>query len=275
MILRVLDGDGLTTDSGTQGRRGYSGDYLFAWLGGTTPFDAKVYELMAQLGSRLLFMIVDDGLAVSVSDLMNSADQSPSYRTRVEACQIAVDAFLTDLRAYAGRARGHAWHPEADPGIIKKWIARSAMLLAAMRSEPVREGNLARGQLYTAAKPEQPYRAHSILVALARGHALVHGRTMLDVDDVAPVVRVAVDSMPDQRRRVFKALVSSQNGQLTVAEVQKALNVKHHETAGHVVDELDRLGVMEFDAGASPRVIRFQSDWVWCGDGTVAALLGI
>lgn len=37
IITRVLDGQGLTTDSGTHGRRGYTGDYLFAWIGCTTP----------------------------------------------------------------------------------------------------------------------------------------------------------------------------------------------------------------------------------------------
>jgi len=34
ILTAVLDGHGYTSDSGTQGRRGYTGDeYLFAWLG--------------------------------------------------------------------------------------------------------------------------------------------------------------------------------------------------------------------------------------------------
>lgn len=37
-LTRILDGHGYTTDSGTHGQRGYTGDYLFAWLGATTPF---------------------------------------------------------------------------------------------------------------------------------------------------------------------------------------------------------------------------------------------
>src|SRR5262249_54104774 len=32
IITRVMDGQGLTTDSGTHGQRGYVGEYLFAWL---------------------------------------------------------------------------------------------------------------------------------------------------------------------------------------------------------------------------------------------------
>jgi hypothetical protein len=50
ILTRVLDGDGLRTDSGTYGSRGYRGDYLFAWLGCTTPFDAIVWRVMAHCG---------------------------------------------------------------------------------------------------------------------------------------------------------------------------------------------------------------------------------
>ena len=61
VITRVLDGQGLTTDSGTHGQRGYTGDYPFAWIGCTTPFNGTVWEVMAQLGSRLFFLVMDAG----------------------------------------------------------------------------------------------------------------------------------------------------------------------------------------------------------------------
>src|SRR5262249_52649738 len=59
VLTRVLDGHGLKTDSGTHGQRGYTGDYLFAWLGCTTPFGPRVWDTMAQLGSRLFFLTMD------------------------------------------------------------------------------------------------------------------------------------------------------------------------------------------------------------------------
>lgn len=37
ILTRVLDGQGLSTDSGVHGRRGHTGDYIFAWIGCTTP----------------------------------------------------------------------------------------------------------------------------------------------------------------------------------------------------------------------------------------------
>jgi hypothetical protein len=74
IITRVLDGHGLMTDSGTQGRRGYRGDYLFAWIGCTTPLEPKVWRVMAQLGSRLIFLTMDDQPEVTVDDLVESTE---------------------------------------------------------------------------------------------------------------------------------------------------------------------------------------------------------
>jgi len=41
ILTRVLDGEGLETDSGVHGRRGYTGDYLFNLLAGTTPIQPR------------------------------------------------------------------------------------------------------------------------------------------------------------------------------------------------------------------------------------------
>lgn len=55
VLTRVLDGQGYEPHTGSQGGRGYSGDYLFGLLGGTTPIDRRVWKVMGKLGSRLLF----------------------------------------------------------------------------------------------------------------------------------------------------------------------------------------------------------------------------
>src|SRR5262249_52734990 len=48
-VTRVLDGQGLVTHSGTHGRRGSSGDHLFAWIGCTTPLPERAWRIMGQL----------------------------------------------------------------------------------------------------------------------------------------------------------------------------------------------------------------------------------
>jgi 5S rRNA maturation endonuclease (ribonuclease M5) len=55
-VTRALDGQGLQTDSGVHGQRGYVGDYLFMMLCGTTPPPPKVFKTMATLGGRMFFL---------------------------------------------------------------------------------------------------------------------------------------------------------------------------------------------------------------------------
>ena len=56
LLTRVLDGEGLETDSGVHGRRGYKGDYLFMLLAGTPPIPPRVFKVMGNFGSRLFFL---------------------------------------------------------------------------------------------------------------------------------------------------------------------------------------------------------------------------
>ena len=54
-LTSVLDGDGYKTHSGVHGARGYTGRYVFNWVGATTPIPERTHKMMAQLGNRILF----------------------------------------------------------------------------------------------------------------------------------------------------------------------------------------------------------------------------
>jgi hypothetical protein len=276
IITRVLDGHGLQTDSGTHGRRGYRGDYLFAWIGCTTPFDGKVWRVMAQLGSRLFFLVMDHEMEVTVEDLMRSVDDVP-YKDRLALVQKVLHPYITAVFSRHGGVRGVEWDSKADPQPVREWLARLATVLAAMRSEPVREGDPEHGRYdYTPAKKEQPLRAHAVLRNLARGHALAHDRRHLSEEDVPLIARVAVSSMPTDAGKVLRALVESTNQSLTVKDVQTALGVGHAETARGVMRDLDRRGVMEFKEGGTgkPALLKFGPKWAWCASSEFRALLG-
>ena len=115
IITRVLDGQGLTTDSGTHGQRGYTGDYLFAWIGCTTPFNDTVWEVMAQLGSRLFFLVVDAGVTSTVEDMVKAHSETQSYKDKVTICQKEVGAFIESLFTHYVKVRGVEWNPQGDP----------------------------------------------------------------------------------------------------------------------------------------------------------------
>ena len=272
VLTRILDGDGFVTDSGTHGRRGYRGDYLFAWLGCTTPFDAVVWRVMAQLGSRLFFLVMNDEVDVTVDDLLAS-ETSVSYKDRLVQVRQVLHPFLSAFFEECGGVRGVGWDVANDPHDVKEWIARLATVLAAMRSEPVHEGDPENGRHeYSPAKREQPRRAYAVLGNLARGHALVHGRRQLSEDDLPLLARVVVSSMPSECGRVFSALVRRTGKPMTTADVMAALGVKHRETARRVMEDLGTRGVVKYEPGTrdlgheagNPGLLRFGSDWEWC-----------
>lgn len=271
IITRVLDGQGLQTDSGTHGRRGYRGDYLFAWIGATTPFEPKVWKVMAQLGSRLLFFRMDER-EITVEELVESDEEMP-YKERLALCKQALHLFLTQLFQANGGVRGVKWDASQDPRPVKEWVARMAKLLAAMRSEPLREADPDRQTPgFTPAKREQPWRVQAVLRNLARGHALVHDRRNLTREDLPLVAWGTVSSMPTECSKVFRVLVQRGGEPLTVEQVQAILEVKHLETVRSVMEDLDRRGVMEFAQGG-PAVLRFRPDWAWCASPEFRAFL--
>lgn len=275
IITRVLDGHGLLTDSGTHGQRGYRGDFLFAWLGCTTPFEERVWRVMAQLGSRLFFLLMGDESQVTVADLLASEDGS-DFKDRLARVRATLHPFLTQMFAAYGGVRGVEWDSRSDPRPVKERIAQMASLLAATRSEPIKEGNPDRGKYeYTPAKREQPRRAFAVLRNLGRGHALVHGRRQLTEEDLPLLAKVTVSSMPSAAAKVFRALVESEAGVLTSTEVKRALGVRHHGTAQKVMEDLEGRGVGEVQRGEPgvAWVVRFQPEWSWCLSADFRALL--
>jgi hypothetical protein len=266
IVTRVLDGRGLMLDGGVHGRRGYRGDYLFAWIGATTPFEAPVWRVMGQLGSRLFFVVVPDDEEVTVEMLVKS-DEDGDYGERLDVCRQAIQLFLGELFKRHEGIRGVTWDESKDPETIKRWIAQCGVALAAMRSEPTREADPeAESHGYVPPKREKPWRAHTVLRNLARGHAIVHGRNQLTNDDLPLVARIAVDSMPSALSRVFKAIVANGETPLTVSEAQNTLGAKHPATARKVLEELERRGVgdLKKQGDGKPALLVLRPEWAWC-----------
>ena len=267
IITRVLDGQGLTTDSGTHGRRGYTGDYLFAWIGGTTPFHDTVWEVMAQLGCRLFFLVMDAGTTSTVEDMVKAHSDPLSYGDKVKISQKEVGRLVEMFFTRFGGVRGVHWNAQGDPTEVLTRIAQCATLLAVMRTPIPRE-------LGVTPQPESPLRANSVLYNLARGHALIHGRTQLSVEDLPMVARVAISSIPHEPRKVFLALAKNEGLPLTVKQVENS-KVGSRHTAERVMEALDQLGVMTFEKDGTGKASRLsiRPEWAWCMDEDFRALL--
>lgn len=267
IITRVLDGQGLMTDSGTHGQRGYAGDYLFAWIGCTTPFTDTVWEVMAQLGSRLFFLVMDSGATATVEDMVKSHSEPQSYSDKVKICKKEVGGFVESMFTHNGKVRGVQWNAQGDSREVLKRIAQCAMLLAVMRTPTPKDASVT-------PQPELPYRAHSVLYNLARGRALVYGRTQLSVEDLPMVARVVVSSIPQEPRKVLLALARNEGQPLTVKQVGET-GVGSRHTAERAMVTLDQLGVMKFEKEGTGKAARLsiRPEWSWCMDADFRALL--
>jgi hypothetical protein len=257
IITRVLDGQGFMSDSGTHGRRGYEGDHLFAWLGCTTPFDTNVWKVMAQLGSRMFFLVMDAAAEPTVEELVKAINQAEPYQMGLMKCRESIHPFLDSLFTRYGGVRGVKWNAEDNPKEVLSDIARCATLLATMRTLGGENGK--------PPQPESPHRANAVLYNLARGHALIHGRTQLTSDDLPMIAQVTVSSIPAERRAVLLALAKNEGKSLTVSQVEDATQVTRH-TAERVMEELDWLGIMRFhkEGNGKPSTLSIKPEWAWC-----------
>ncbi len=240
LLTRVLDGEGLNTDSGVHGQRQYVGEYLFMVLAGSTPIPPRVWKMMGSLGSRLFFLNINSR-EKSENEL---ADQltTLAYKEKEKACRIATKQFLLTL--WQKHQNGVDWNKEADRHEDKLIVARCARLLAKLRGViNVWKDKGQDGEVYEHTVPviEKPDRINQLFYNLCRGHALVSGRTQINQDDLRLIVELAVDSAPTTRATLFRKLLEH-NGEMKTGEVMAALNCSR-PTALKEMEALKILGV--------------------------------
>jgi predicted transcriptional regulator len=240
ILTRALDGEGLETDSGVHGKRGYKGDWLFMLLAGTTPIPPRVFKVMGTLGSRLFFLALRSN--TKSHDELIAQNRGTARREKEQTCREATNSFLRTL--WMENPGGVNWDKDGDREDCLRVIARCAELLAALRGtiqiwQSEHDGSVNHGVPVI----EQPDRINCLLYNLARGHALLCGRTQLEKADLAPVLEVTFDSAPTIRSKVFRSLLE-QNGTLKTGQVEKLLRCSK-PTALKEMEALAVLGVAE------------------------------
>lgn len=244
-LCTVLDGKGLSTDSGTQGQRGYRRYLIFNWLGATTPVPAETHELMYQLGTRLLFYEIDS-VPLTAEDLFNYLKKDESKEAEDESRK-AVKVLLTQ---FFKRFRVDTVEPESvtisDPLL---WaIANWSDMIASGRAELKRENDGSGGSARAVAAntPEAARKIGNYLKQLARGSALISGRTVVNAGDVEIVAHVAISSIPCQYRPIVREL--RQRRVITSTEAVALCKISA-PTARKYLHELSLLGFGTLEKG--------------------------
>ncbi len=278
LLTRVLDGEGLNTDSGVHGQRKYVGEYLFMILAGSTPIPPRVWKMMGNLGSRLFFLNMnsreksEEELAEQLTTL--------AYKEKENTCRLATKNFLYAL--WHNYKEGIEWNKTKDRKEDKVIIARCSRLLSKLRGViNVWKDKSQDGEVYDYTHPviEKPDRINQLFYNLARGHAIVCGRTQINQDDLKLIIELAIDSAPTIRAKLFRKLLEN-DGKMKTEEVMKALNCSR-PTAHKEMEALKILGVCDIiqdscgEVGEPEKEINLVNSFKWFLDDECKKIRGI
>ncbi|MDQ3852744.1 MAG: hypothetical protein M3299_07920 [Thermoproteota archaeon] len=258
IIMRIADGNGYWSDTGSKGHRGYEGPLMFVWVGAAVDIPFKVHKMLSTLGPKLYFlrlpMIEEDE-----NTLLQSL-QNEDFPIRVRNVKQALYEYLETLESCPSM--------EIDPksGIPKlEWDSKDesnqeaqryliylAELLAYLRGT-VSTWETEDGQgleyAYASRNIEHPRRAITQLHNLCKGHALSQGRDYITVDDDLPlVVKVVLSGAASiERVKVLNLLLSGTKGRLyTASDVAEAIGTSV-KTAKRTMAEFKALGLVDLE----------------------------
>ncbi|HEY4359513.1 MAG TPA: hypothetical protein VGN17_01015 [Bryobacteraceae bacterium] len=244
-LISVLDGKGFTSDSGMRGQRGYDKPLLFNWIGATTPLPASTHRLMAQLGTRLLFFEVP-AVEPTEDELLAYAERNDAGTAEIE-CQDVVNRFLSE---FFERHPIGSLAPDDLPISDERLrsLVRWAMLLVHGRAEVKFEKEpSSEWKPVAAGQAEGPFKVILYFKDLARGHALIHGRTEVTDPDVAFIAEVALSSLPGHLRPIVRELRRS--GTADVPTCARLCQVSR-TTVRKYFEEMAILGIAALSKGS-------------------------
>lgn len=258
-LTSVLDGRGHRSASGSQGTRGYAGNFVFNWLGATTPIPAQTDSIMAQLGNRLLrYEIVGEAPSEeSLIDFLLSYNPS----TIEDACRRAVnDVLLTHFAAHPVNSL-EPREVEISTAVAQE-LARYGELIAYGRVE-VQHYDGPEGPELVVCSPEGPHRVLLLLRTLAQGLALLRGGTSVNAGDLETIRHVAFSSLPSRRRKMLRAVLTN-GGELTSKDTNEQLHISR-PTARDMMRELAATGIVKLTEGwgSEPHVATLAESWSW------------
>ncbi len=262
ILTRVLDGEGLNTDSGVHGSRQYNGEYLFMILAASTPIPPKVWKMMGNLGSRLFFFKMHSR-DKEAEELMEQL-RSLAYKQKENTCRLTTKNFLQTL--WHKHKEGIVWDKNNDKEEYLRIITRCAQMLAKLRGV-VNIWESGFDTLHTTPVIEKPDRINQLFYNLARGHAVFCGRTQIGYEDLKIIVELTIDSMPTSRATLLSKIISY-GGTMLTTNIEEELNCSK-PTALREMDILNILGVCSIEkensgeAGGQEKEINLSEDFKW------------
>jgi hypothetical protein len=227
-FTRALDGEGLETSSGVHGTRGYNEELLFMIAGASAPMTSRVWNLISQLGSRILALYLN----LKEDDELTLVEQNVSSISTKEKERICRKATAELINKIGSKGRV-TWSEKEDTELLLI-IARVAKLTVSLRAFINEDG---------IPLPENPRRLNRMLYNLTRGHALLCGRNHIEREDVELVIKVALSTTSIHRARIIEKLINNK-GEVFTREVMDALKCSRPIAIKHM-REFRRLGIVK------------------------------
>jgi len=245
ILTSVLDGMGYVSQSGVHGTRGYDYPLVFSWLGATTPLPHSIHALMAQLGGRLLFWNMDSQQQ-SQEELAAFVQDDQFYISHAHLRGRVNDFLESHFKACPPRSINSS---EIEIGHTEAWLlAGYAQVMARMRSA-FRITEVKDDKKHTEPVQESEYRIIIMFRYIVRSLALMNGRREVSEDDLRFLRHIALSSMPEQRRKVLKALLEVGSEASTRDLLEKVKMSK--PTLLEYMEEIGHLGVCSFLKGSN------------------------
>jgi hypothetical protein len=271
ILTRVLDGHGYESDTGAQGHRGYSGKFMFTWLGAAVDIPYRVHKVLGALGPKLYFFRLP---RIEEDESYYHERRDEIFEEKEQEIRTALLDYLTyfEMNPAIVENGGDDDLPKIpadikrDEELADRIIIRLSKLLAHLRAVvPTWETKDTQGSeyAYTIAKIEVPKRAITQLRNLARGHALSKGRNYFAMDDIPIVIHTALSTATMERVRIFELLIANK-GSLTTSQIVDFLNTTN-PTARRTMTELKATGLvdMKYDEYNQVYSIKLKPEFDW------------
>jgi hypothetical protein len=256
IITSVLDGHGYVNHSGAQGRRGYTGNYMFVWVGAAVDVPYRVHKLLATLGPKLYFFRLPY-VEKTEQQLLNCLNEN--FEQKRKDVQTAVIEYLKWFEICPALVEDNEsgllkidWSSEKDDNLAKDYIIKLGKFLAKIRGHVDAWSSKGTGHTheyteysYGFTQSEDPARASTQLYNLARGHALLMGRNYITIDDIPIAVKVVLSTASVERVAILDLLLRKKES-ITLSGIVKVLPISK-SSALKAMTELAALKVVNMD----------------------------
>jgi len=255
IITRIADGHGYKSDSGAHGGRGYTGEWMFTWIGAAVDIPHSVHKLLSTLGPKIYFIRVPK-IQKSEKDYLKQL-QGDEFAVKFKRVQDALTDYLRtfdtgpqlDFDKNTNLLK-MPWNAQKEDENSLVWIIKLGKLLGHLRAYAPTWGTKdtqGTEYAYAMAKVEEPDRAIEQLRNLARAHALTQGRNYITSEDIPIVIKTVLSTASIERVNIFDLLLAH-NGTLNTRQIELSLNL-HEHVAHRTMAELKAVGLVNLDEG--------------------------